>query len=292
MNGGSTAARSPSLWLDPAPDPGPPLEGAVEADAVVIGAGYTGLWTALALARARRRRGGAGARLRGLRRQRAQRRPPDPDDRQGPPHAASPVRSRARRRPGALRGGRRRARRGGDLRARDRLRLRRGRERARRRPPRPAPRAREGRRGRPAARRRDADARPLGAGRARPPPLRRLRLPGGARRGAASGQVRAGRCASRRSRRGCGSTSPPRWTRSPTGPGCGWRPRAARRARRCAWSPPTPTRRGSAACAQRWRRSTFRCSPPSRSARSSASGWAGRAARASTPPTRCWRATG
>src|SRR5918997_1095179 len=43
------AARAPSLWLDPPPDPGPPLEGDVEADAVVIGAGYTGLWTALAL---------------------------------------------------------------------------------------------------------------------------------------------------------------------------------------------------------------------------------------------------
>ena len=49
VNRGSTAARAPSLWLDPAPDPGPPLEGAIEADAVVIGAGYTGLWTALAL---------------------------------------------------------------------------------------------------------------------------------------------------------------------------------------------------------------------------------------------------
>src|ERR671914_870419 len=43
------AARAPSLWLDPPPDPGPPLEGDVEADVVVIGAGYTGLWTALAL---------------------------------------------------------------------------------------------------------------------------------------------------------------------------------------------------------------------------------------------------
>jgi gamma-glutamylputrescine oxidase len=42
-------ARAPSLWLDPPPDPGPPLEGDVEADVVVIGAGYTGLWTALAL---------------------------------------------------------------------------------------------------------------------------------------------------------------------------------------------------------------------------------------------------
>jgi gamma-glutamylputrescine oxidase len=43
------AARAPSLWLDPPPDLGPPLEGDVEADVVVIGAGYTGLWTALAL---------------------------------------------------------------------------------------------------------------------------------------------------------------------------------------------------------------------------------------------------
>src|ERR671914_308705 len=46
------AARAPSLWLDPPPDPGPPLEGDVEADVVVIGAGYTGLWAALALRRA------------------------------------------------------------------------------------------------------------------------------------------------------------------------------------------------------------------------------------------------
>jgi gamma-glutamylputrescine oxidase len=49
VNAPSTAARAPSLWLDPPPEPGPPLEGAVEADAIVIGAGYTGLWTALAL---------------------------------------------------------------------------------------------------------------------------------------------------------------------------------------------------------------------------------------------------
>lgn len=45
----ATAARPPSLWLDPAPAPGPPLEGSAEADVVVIGGGYTGLWTALAL---------------------------------------------------------------------------------------------------------------------------------------------------------------------------------------------------------------------------------------------------
>ena len=60
------------------------------------------------------------------------------------------------------------------------------------------------------------------------PPLRRLRLPRGARRRAAPGQVRAG--AARAGDRGGvrGSTSRPRWTRSPTGPGCGWRRRAAR----------------------------------------------------------------
>jgi gamma-glutamylputrescine oxidase len=49
VDDGSMAARAPSLWLDPPPDPGPPLEGDVDADVVVIGAGYTGLWTALAL---------------------------------------------------------------------------------------------------------------------------------------------------------------------------------------------------------------------------------------------------
>jgi glycine/D-amino acid oxidase-like deaminating enzyme len=49
VNDGSTPARAPSLWLDPPPDPVPPLEGEVDADVVVIGAGYTGLWTALAL---------------------------------------------------------------------------------------------------------------------------------------------------------------------------------------------------------------------------------------------------
>jgi gamma-glutamylputrescine oxidase len=49
VNDASTAARAPSLWLDPPPDSGTPLEGELEADVVVIGAGYTGLWTALAL---------------------------------------------------------------------------------------------------------------------------------------------------------------------------------------------------------------------------------------------------
>ncbi len=42
-------ARAPSLWLDPPPQPGPALEGDVRADAVVVGAGFTGLWAALAL---------------------------------------------------------------------------------------------------------------------------------------------------------------------------------------------------------------------------------------------------
>jgi gamma-glutamylputrescine oxidase len=46
---GSTAGRAPSLWLEPPPACGPPLEGEVEADVVVVGAGYTGLWAALAL---------------------------------------------------------------------------------------------------------------------------------------------------------------------------------------------------------------------------------------------------
>ena len=49
MNGGTSAARAPSLWLEPPPASGPPLEGTVDADVVVIGAGFTGLWTALAL---------------------------------------------------------------------------------------------------------------------------------------------------------------------------------------------------------------------------------------------------
>ncbi len=42
------ARRSP-FWLDRAdrPDPGPPVTGRVQADLVVVGAGFTGLWTAL-----------------------------------------------------------------------------------------------------------------------------------------------------------------------------------------------------------------------------------------------------
>jgi gamma-glutamylputrescine oxidase len=45
----ATSARSPSLWLAPPPEPGPALEGERDADVVVVGAGYTGLWTAIAL---------------------------------------------------------------------------------------------------------------------------------------------------------------------------------------------------------------------------------------------------
>ncbi|MBK5116152.1 MAG: FAD-dependent oxidoreductase, partial [Thermoleophilia bacterium] len=43
--------RGPSLWLDPAPEAGPPLEGAARADVAVIGAGYTGLSAAIELRR-------------------------------------------------------------------------------------------------------------------------------------------------------------------------------------------------------------------------------------------------
>jgi gamma-glutamylputrescine oxidase len=45
-------AHPPSLWLDPAPEPGKPLEGERKCDVVVIGAGYTGLSAALAMAEA------------------------------------------------------------------------------------------------------------------------------------------------------------------------------------------------------------------------------------------------
>src|SRR4051812_3570378 len=40
-------------WLDEAPpdEPAPPLAGEAEADVCVVGAGYTGLWTALTLRR-------------------------------------------------------------------------------------------------------------------------------------------------------------------------------------------------------------------------------------------------
>jgi len=48
----STDPLPPSLWLDPPPEPGPPLEGDLDCDVAVIGAGYTGLSCALALAEA------------------------------------------------------------------------------------------------------------------------------------------------------------------------------------------------------------------------------------------------
>ena len=42
---------SPAWWLDEAPPdpPAPSLEGDVDADVAIVGGGYTGLWTALAL---------------------------------------------------------------------------------------------------------------------------------------------------------------------------------------------------------------------------------------------------
>ena len=46
--------RSLSLWLDTVPDalePGEPLDGDIEADVAIAGAGFTGLWTAYYLAR-------------------------------------------------------------------------------------------------------------------------------------------------------------------------------------------------------------------------------------------------
>ncbi|MCW3064386.1 MAG: FAD-dependent oxidoreductase, partial [Solirubrobacterales bacterium] len=47
--------RAPSFWLsqvDPAPSPREPLPGPVEADVCIVGAGFTGLWTAYELRRA------------------------------------------------------------------------------------------------------------------------------------------------------------------------------------------------------------------------------------------------
>jgi gamma-glutamylputrescine oxidase len=44
-------SRGPSFWLDPAPEPGPALQGAASTDVAVIGAGYAGLSTALELRR-------------------------------------------------------------------------------------------------------------------------------------------------------------------------------------------------------------------------------------------------
>ena len=51
----SVAPALPPWWLDEAlahegdPAPAPPLEGEVRADVAIIGGGYTGLWTALAI---------------------------------------------------------------------------------------------------------------------------------------------------------------------------------------------------------------------------------------------------
>jgi glycine/D-amino acid oxidase-like deaminating enzyme len=44
---------APIYWLETAPhNPAPPLDGTIDADVVVVGAGFTGLWTAYELARA------------------------------------------------------------------------------------------------------------------------------------------------------------------------------------------------------------------------------------------------
>lgn len=51
MDGVESQARSPSLWLDPPPVPGPPLRGTVRTEVAVVGAGYTGLCAALELRR-------------------------------------------------------------------------------------------------------------------------------------------------------------------------------------------------------------------------------------------------
>jgi glycine/D-amino acid oxidase-like deaminating enzyme len=45
MSGG----RAPSFWLEPAPEPGAALDGDIDVDVAVVGAGYTGLSAALAL---------------------------------------------------------------------------------------------------------------------------------------------------------------------------------------------------------------------------------------------------
>ena len=52
--GGLAAHLTPPWWLEEAlggerPEPAPPLEGDVDADVAIVGGGYTGLWTALAL---------------------------------------------------------------------------------------------------------------------------------------------------------------------------------------------------------------------------------------------------
>ncbi len=50
----TTAAAAQSFWLETCGDdltPRPPLDGSIDADVAIIGAGYTGLWTALYLLR-------------------------------------------------------------------------------------------------------------------------------------------------------------------------------------------------------------------------------------------------
>ena len=292
MNGGTTAARAPSLWLDPAPDPGPPLEGAVEADVVVIGAGYTGLWTALAL----RERGadvvvlerdyaGFGASGRNA----GHLTPTIGKD------LPTLLRLYGRERGGALVRFAEAAvehvesaisERGIDCDYVPAGNVLAGVHPGQR------PAAGEGRRGRPAARRRDADARPLGAGRARPPPLRRLRLPGGARRGAASGQVRAR--PARAGDRGGGAAPrvDPGGRDRRRAPGAGGDParlgeRAGVRGRHqrlhAAARPPALGGGAAPRFAVRHRAAHRRAAR--------AGGLGGRRGR-STPPTRCWRATG
>ncbi len=51
MSAPTVAPRLPPWWLDEAgaDEPAPPLEGEIRADVCVVGGGYTGLWTALAL---------------------------------------------------------------------------------------------------------------------------------------------------------------------------------------------------------------------------------------------------
>ncbi len=48
---GTASSAHPSPWLDDPPPPRPALRGSARADVVIIGGGFTGLWTALALAR-------------------------------------------------------------------------------------------------------------------------------------------------------------------------------------------------------------------------------------------------
>lgn len=49
MSATGLAESHPSPWLDDAPPPRPPVAGAIDADVAIVGAGFTGLWTALSL---------------------------------------------------------------------------------------------------------------------------------------------------------------------------------------------------------------------------------------------------